>query len=142
LALRRLQEIQMTHAVFHRLAARADRLASHAAYSVAATIAADRHGLSRERVQAPPTPAEQASIAHAARGLANVDPQVTRVTAARHEAIYIAVVILGRGHRSVARVAGVSHTAVNKAVAAVEDRRDDPRFDRSLDQIQLQLMGA
>lgn len=61
--------------------------------------------------------------------------------AVRQEAIYLAVTAFGRPLRSVARVAGISAPGALKAVRAVEDRREDPRFDRALDELELELMG-
>jgi hypothetical protein len=130
----------MAHAVFHRLAARADRLASRAAFLAAATFVADRHDLPLKSLTTPPTPAEQAAVALASRGLA--DPTAARVAAARHEAIYLTVTTLNRTGRSVSRAAGLHHEAVRKALKQIEDKRDDPKFDRALDDAHLALMGA
>lgn len=130
----------MAHAVFNRLAARADRLASRAAFLAAAALVAHRHNIPLESVTRPPAPAEQAAVALAARGLA--DPSAARIAAARHEAIYLTVTTLNRGGRSVARAAGVDPKTVRKALKQVEDKRDDPKFDRALDDAHLQLMGA
>jgi hypothetical protein len=126
--------------IFTRRAARAERLASRAAFVAAAAQVAARHGLPLQRVMTPPTPAEQAAVALASRGLA--DPDAARIAAARREAIYLAVTACGRGGRAVARAAGVDPKAVRKALAAVEDKRDDPAFDRALERATVALMGA
>lgn len=61
--------------------------------------------------------------------------------AARQEAIYLTHVVFKRPLRSVARVAGISAPGALKALRAVEDRREDPGFDRALDELELELMG-
>lgn len=130
----------LRRSIFTRRAARAERLASRAAFVAAAAQVAARHGLPLQRVMTPPTPAEQAAVALASRGLA--DPDAARVAAARREAIYLAVTVYGRGTKSIARVSGLTPPAIRKALAAIEDKRDDPIFDRALDQAEVALMGA
>jgi hypothetical protein len=126
--------------IFTRRAARAERLAARAAFVAAAAQVAGRHGVPLARVVAPPSPADQAAVALASRGLA--DPTAARVAAARREALYLAVTVCGRPGRSVARAAGLHHRAVQKALAAVEDKRDDPQVDRALGETEVALMGA
>ncbi len=117
-----------------------DHLLSTAAFASACALVADRRALPAARIAAGLSPAEQVAVAHARRGLRDGD--IAAVAAARHEAIYLAVTVFGRPYRSVARVAGLSHAAVNKAVGKVEDLRDDPRYERELDDMELALMGA
>lgn len=130
----------MAHAIFNRLAARADRLASRASFLAAAAVAAKRHGVSVSNVVTPPSPQEQANVALAALGRA--DKTSAQIATARHEALYLAVTACGRSQKSVARATGLSPKAIRKALAAVEDRRDDPKFDRELDRAAAVLMGA
>lgn len=132
--------------------ARADRFVSHAAWRAAVAVAAARHGLPMERVRQPLTLQECARLAGVisrrdARGRAvarrpTAESQALRaVAAARREALYLAVTVFGRGTRSIARVAGVSHKAVSQALTEIEEQRSDRRFDRALDEAELDLMG-
>ncbi|HRN83260.1 MAG TPA: hypothetical protein PK857_00450 [Hyphomicrobium sp.] len=125
---------------FQRLAARADRLASRAAFLAAAAIAAERAGLAVADVVRPPTPAEQAAVALSARGLA--PPDAARAATARQEALYLAATVCGRSNKSLARASGLDPRAVRKALAKVEERREDAAFDRALDEVEIQLRPA
>jgi hypothetical protein len=130
----------MAHSVFRRLASNADHLASAAAFSASCAAVALRRGVPFQRVLAGLSPSERIVVAHAARGL--VESDAAEVAACRHEAIYLAVTVFGRPHRSLARVAGVSHAAINKAVRTVEEGREDEDYDSDLASIEQQLMGA
>jgi hypothetical protein len=123
-----------------QLSSSADRFASFAAYLAATEVVAIRHGVAAERVRRGLTQAETARVALSARGLGS--DEEARIATARHEAIYLAVTVFGRSHKSIARAAGISPPAVRKALTAIEDRRDEPRFDRELDELELQLMGG
>lgn len=58
---------------------------------------------------------------------------------ARGLALYLTVVGVGHGQRAVARVVGVHHEAVRKALRAVEERRDLKAFDAELSQLEEQM---
>jgi hypothetical protein len=59
--------------------------------------------------------------------------------ACRDERIYLTVVACGSPVRAVARVSGLSHTAVRKVLLRVEERREDPAFDRRLGAIEMEI---
>lgn len=61
-----------------------------------------------------------------------VNPTGRAARRARRTALYLVAVAADHGCRSVARVTGLSHVAVIKALRAVEDMRDDADFDRHL----------
>ena len=52
-----------------------------------------------------------------------------RVCGARHLAMYLAHVAVGRQYLQVARLFGRDRSTVMSACAQIEDRRDDPAFD-------------
>ena len=55
---------------------------------------------------------------------------------ARRTAVYLAVTAGGVPGRQVARVAGLHHRQVQRALAQIEDRRDDPAFDAFLSRLE------
>jgi hypothetical protein len=59
--------------------------------------------------------------------------------AARRQAIYLAVITFNREMRSVSRVSGLSPKTVHLFCRAVEDERDDPKFDAALARLELEL---
>lgn len=59
-----------------------------------------------------------------------LEPEGRRARAARHLAAYLAVTVGGVPGRRVAAAAGVTRRAVRRALARVEEDRDDPGFDR------------
>lgn len=63
----------------------------------------------------------------------------TGVAAARDEGIYLAVIAGGVPARAVARAAGLSHTAVNKLLRRVENRRDHPEVDDRLSRLETEI---
>ncbi len=152
----------MQKALASRLCASADKLQSYAAFLAASEVVALRRGVSASDIRRGLTPEETHRIVAVSSATHQRDARTGRVVAvlqnipaadadeierlraiaaARHEALYLASTVFGRGPRSLARAVGLSHTAVAKAVAAVEDRRSDPKVDRMLDEAELQLMG-
>ncbi len=130
----------MSPALAQRMAARAGTFTSLAVFTAACALVAARHGLDPGRVRAGLSRSEQTAVAHAARGLVETD--AATYAQARREAIYLAVTVFGRPHKSVARALGVTPKAVRKALTAIEERREDGRYDRALDDLELELMGA
>lgn len=61
------------------------------------------------------------------------------VATARRSAVYLAVVVFNRSMRSIARAARLTPEGVRKAVAAIEDRRDDPGFEQVISQLEAEL---
>lgn len=57
---------------------------------------------------------------------------VARVALARQVAMYLTHVVGGFDYAEVGRLFARDRTTVKHACAVVEDRRDDPRFDRTL----------
>ena len=58
------------------------------------------------------------------------------VAAARHVAIYLAHIVFQASMQSVAEAFGRDRTSVAHAVHRVEDRRDDPAFDRLMERLE------
>jgi len=152
----------MNKALARRLCASADRLQSHAAFLAACEIVALRRNLPAAQIRSGPSPSEThkliqlkgvrivdrdedtgriRSIAYAWEADPGEIDRIRALVAARQDALYLAATVFGRGHRSLARAAGISHTAMRLALAAVEERRSDPIVDRMLDEAELQLMG-
>ncbi len=88
------------------------------AYRRAAAIAAREHELSLMRV---------------------LRPKGRDARRARHQAIYIAHVMMGVSQRQVACAAGLALRAVQKAVGTLEDARDNPDIDRRLTTLEERL---
>lgn len=63
----------------------------------------------------------------------------TEVTLARRAALYLAVVGRNLSLRAVARASGLSPEGVRKALAAIEDRRDDPVIDAQIGQLEEEI---
>lgn len=61
------------------------------------------------------------------------------VALARQVAMYLAHVVCGLSLTSVGVLFGRDRTTVAYACALMEDRRDDPAFDRSLEQLELAI---
>lgn len=62
-----------------------------------------------------------------------------RVARARQVAMYLAHVGLGLSYTDAGRLFGRDRTTVAHACRLVEERRDDPRFDASLDYLEQTL---
>jgi|GEM_PF-2632714 len=65
-----------------------------------------------------------------------------REALARHVAIYLSHVTLGLPHSRVAEAFRRHRTSVIYACARIEDRRDDPRFDNRLSQLEGRILKA
>jgi hypothetical protein len=131
----------------HATPPRRGRLAASAAFLISCEVVASRHGLKPEAVRRRPTPEQLAAHARlAGRSASAADREqhceTPRIIKARREAIYLASVALGCGARAVARVAEVGHQSVLRAVTAIEEARTNPRYDRALDEAELQILGA
>lgn len=74
-------------------------------------------------------------IRSAQRGMA-------KVAFARHVAIYLSHVAFGLSYTAVGRAFGRDRTTVRYACAAIEDRRDDARFDTVLSVLEGALVVA
>lgn len=64
-----------------------------------------------------------------------------RVCGARHLAMYLAHVAVGRQYLQVARLFGRDRSTVMSACAQIEDRRDDPTFDAHVSSLE-RLLNA
>jgi hypothetical protein len=64
------------------------------------------------------------------------------VALARRTALYLVCCVCGIHLRRLARTAGMSAEGVRKAVAAIEDRRDDPEFDAFVEALEQELVAA
>ena len=62
-----------------------------------------------------------------------------KVASARHMAMYLAHVDLKLSARRVGRGFGRTHAAVLKACHAIEDNREDPIFDRTVEWLEILL---
>jgi hypothetical protein len=65
-----------------------------------------------------------------------------RIAFARHVAIYLSHVAFGLNYTDTGRVFGRDRTTVRYACAAIEDRRDDLRFDTLLNVLEAALVES
>jgi chromosomal replication initiation ATPase DnaA len=80
----------------------------------------------------------------------NVPPQLlthksrcrARAVRARHLAMYLSHVVLGRSLSEIAEEFGRDRTTVSYACGQIEDLRDDPAFDAEVARLELQLESA
>lgn len=91
--------------------------------------------------------ARRAGIDPDAIALRNTGRHAVRSGPARpalfREAIYFAVTRMDVRQGAVAHALGISRQAVNQATIEVERcREDDPQYDRRLDEIEIDMMGA
>lgn len=129
-----------TDPFFSRLARNADRFATACAIKAAAFTVARASNMPVDELLTPPDETRAVPEREAASGQflpSDPDPRVL----ARREMFYLAITLFNRPQRSVARVAGISQPAIKKGIGAIEIRRDDPRYDRRLDELELALMG-
>jgi hypothetical protein len=128
----------MTPRTRQKLTASATRFKAAADFQVACDVVARAHGLEATAVKRPIADVHRVGLA--ARGVAGHDG-VRQVVRARHEAIYLAVTVFGAGVRAVANAGRVSHEAVRLAVRGIEDQREDPVYDRHLDELELECLA-
>jgi len=64
------------------------------------------------------------------------------ISRARQTSIYLAIVSFDVEQNAIARALGLDPMAVNRALRRVEDRRDDARFDRSLNRLEQELAAC
>lgn len=121
----------MSAEFFRRLSRTAEVFVTRCSFHAVAAVAAQAHGVDVADLYAAPDPN---AVRHD-RGDAR------RISLARSEALYMTVVRLGRSQRSASRALGLSQPAVHKSVTCIEERREDPQFDRMLDEFELELMG-
>lgn len=108
------------------------RLAAHCGVEAAICVVAQAAGVEPAQLRAPVDP----------NAVKYGDPHAQILNGARHVAIYLAVCRFGLSLRAAGASIGMSGEGVRKAIAAVEERREDPRYDRRLDELELELMGA
>lgn len=106
-------------ALHARLARFARHLAASAAYQASLEVVALRAGISASVLRQ----------RYPRQGLGRL----------KRLAIYLAV-MNGHSRRAVARVAGVSPELVARYCQLIEDARDDARFDRTLDELELEMI--
>lgn len=122
----------MTTTLVQRLAHSADLFATRCAYEAALSVAANANNLDPAALRSGVDPNDVRHAKGAAR----------RVSAARREAIYLTATIYDVSLRKIADAIGLSHEAVRKAIGRLEEDREDGTYDRKLDELELQLMGA
>jgi chromosomal replication initiation ATPase DnaA len=64
-----------------------------------------------------------------------------RIAVARQAGMYLAHVVLGLTMDEVGRLFSRDRTTVAHACSVIEDRRDDPTFDRSLDMLEWAVLA-
>lgn len=128
----------MTPRTRQKLTASATRFKAAADFSLACAVVGRAHGLDPSALRRPI--ADVHRIGLAARGIAGHDG-VLQVARARCEALYLAVTVFGAKVRPLADAAGVRHPAVIGTVRDIEERRDDPIYDRHLDELELECLA-
>lgn len=121
---------------FRRLARNADRFATACAIQAAAAVVARASDAATDDVLQQATDTRDAPERDASGHYLPSEPRL------RGEALYLAITFFDRPQRSVSRVVGISQPAVNKGIAKVEAWRDDPAYDRRLDELEIALMGV
>lgn len=103
---------------------------AQAAYRHAVIKAAGRFGVEADAVlSAPGTRTGRRSPGRAA------------AQQARRVALYLTVVVHDHTMKGVGRVAGLSNIGVRKALRHIEDWRDDPEADRTLEELTMELVA-
>jgi chromosomal replication initiation ATPase DnaA len=128
----------MTPRTRQKLSASATRFKAAADFRLACAVVGRAHGLDPNAIRQPI--ADVHRIGLAARGIAGHD-RVRQVVRARHEAIYLAVTVCGARLRAVADAAGIRAPTVHAIVRGVEDGREDPTYDRHLDELELECLA-
>lgn len=75
------------------------------------------------------------------RAATTADKAWSTVAHARQTAVYLTHVFGGVPQRAIARAIGLTEAAVCKAIQSIEDRRDDPKLDRMIDQAAKAVAG-
>lgn len=75
------------------------------------------------------------------RAATTADKTWSTVAHARQTAIYLTHAVGGVPQRAIARAIGLTEAAVCKAIQSIEDRRDDPKLDRMIDQAAKAVAG-
>lgn len=76
------------------------------------------------------------------RALTSPERRGARETLARHVAMYLLNVVHARPYREIGERFGRHRTSVLYACARIEDRRDDPAFDRKLRRLECSVGGG
>lgn len=76
------------------------------------------------------------------RALTSRERRGARETLARHVAMYLLNVVHARPYPEIADHFGRHRTSVHYACGRVEDRRDDPAFDRKLKRLELSVAAV
>lgn len=130
----------MNKALARRLAASAERLQSYIAFLAACEIVALKRGISAAVIGRGLTVEETHKLLPQLTAADEIN-RLRAIASARHEALYLSHIVFRCRQRALARAVGITHPALRKALAAVEERRSDPVVDRMLDEAELQLMG-
>lgn len=128
----------MTPRTRQKLTASATRFKAAADFNLACDVVARAHGIEAKAIKRPIADVHRVGLA--ARGIAGHDG-VRQVARARHEAIYLAVTVFGAGVRAVADAARMRKSAVHDAVRGLEELREDPVYDRHLDELELECLA-
>jgi len=130
----------MSADLFRRLARNADRFATACAMQAAAAVVARVSNVPQDELLQPGADTQSMPGRDAVGHFLPRDPD--QKVLARREVLYLTVTHFERPQRSISRVFGISQPAVNKGIGVIEARRDDPFYDRKLDELELELMGA
>ena len=76
------------------------------------------------------------------RALTSPERRGARETLARHVAMYLLNVVHARPYQEIADRFGRHRTSVLYACGRIEDRRDDPAFDRKLKRLELSVAAT
>lgn len=128
-------EVERERIAFDRhVVAFEEALEARRIYGRAVEIVAVSAAVPAERIARPATNAD--------RRRAGYEPEARIAAGARSTALYLASVAGDVPMGTVARLAGISREAVRRAVAGIEDARDDPDLDAALGQLEQSLQGA
>lgn len=128
----------MTPRVRQKLISSTSRLKAAAEFRLALEVVARARGLDPRGLCQPIAGVHRIGLA--ARGLAGHDA-LAEAARARHEAMYLAVTVCGAGVRAVAEAACVVPSTAAAAIRGCEERRDDPLYDRRLDELELECLA-
>jgi hypothetical protein len=128
----------MTPRTRQKLQSSASRFKAAADFSIAVSVVARHHGLDPQVLRRPIAQVHRVGLA--ARKLAGHEA-IAQIARARHEALYLAATVFGAGPRALADAAAVRHSTLIAAVRQTEERRDDPVYDRHLDELELECLA-